>query len=394
MGTELRTAIRDEIEHVFGRKISSSRDCIQLSEDIYHRTQQQLNSNTLRRFFGLVKADYPPSKSTLTILSAYCGFFSTEDLINRKRPGDTGELIAQEGLVHYLVSLFCDIHIEDFTDKTFLSLVRQTIRFLNKNAVLADKFQSLVAKTKNGQEFYFEQFVNIDKFNYYYEDGLRYYLNEKPTRDARIFANSVFVYKYWLNDNHERVLRHAKEISEITQETLSPLPGTYITSRYFAALLFSVPGSARQVDQILINIYKYYSAIIGDVSNEQMLYFEYVVSEALILTGHYNDALYYLSQSEERKLKSEQFKYTISQHNFKLLKAVALLKTDNWDSAKKIFDEIKPSEFYFLNKKFSAIMYTYLSNQFQRTNVKSVEFMNSLVDETGFVKLKLILAEA
>ena len=391
MGSELKTAIRDEIEHVFGRKIGSSRDCIQLSEDVFRRTQHQLNPNTLRRFFGLVKADYPPSKSTLTILSAYCGFYSIEDLLTRNKPKENGELIAQETLVHYLVSLFCDITIDDFSDKTFLSLVRQTIRFLNKNAVLADKFQSLIAKTKNGQDYYFEQFVNIDKFNFYYEDGLRYYLNEKATRDARIFANSVFVYKYWLNDNQERVTRHA---IEITKESPSPLPNTHITSRYFAALLFSVSEVEEEVGQILINIYKYYSVVLGEIPNDQLLYFEYVVSEALILTGHYNDALYYLNQCETRKLKSEQFKFSISQHNFKLLKAVALLKTDNWISAKKIFDEIKPSEFYFLNKKFSSIMYMYLTNQFQRKNQKSVEFMESLVNETGFVKLKLILAEA
>jgi hypothetical protein len=60
--------IRNEMEHVFGRTIVSSRDCIQLSHDVFQKTRCQLNPNTLRRFFGLVKATYPPSHSTLTIL--------------------------------------------------------------------------------------------------------------------------------------------------------------------------------------------------------------------------------------------------------------------------------------------------------------------------------------
>ena len=73
MRVAIESAIKEEIVNIFGRRIVSSRDCIQLSDEIFHKTKLQLNPNTLRRFFGLVKAAYPPSHSTLTILSKYCG---------------------------------------------------------------------------------------------------------------------------------------------------------------------------------------------------------------------------------------------------------------------------------------------------------------------------------
>ena len=74
--------LKSEVEETFGRRIISSRDCIHLSEEVYFKSGYRINHNTLRRFYGLVKADYPPSTSTLTIISKYCGFNSLEEVIN------------------------------------------------------------------------------------------------------------------------------------------------------------------------------------------------------------------------------------------------------------------------------------------------------------------------
>lgn len=105
MRYQVESLIKNEIEHVFGRSIVSSGDCIQLSYDVFQKTSCQLNPNTLRRFFGLVKANYPPSYSTLTILSRYCGFHSIDEVAilhkeeTRQNP-DSGNVL------HYMVSLF------------------------------------------------------------------------------------------------------------------------------------------------------------------------------------------------------------------------------------------------------------------------------------------------
>jgi hypothetical protein len=389
MTSDLGTVIRQEIEHVFGRQIISSRDCIDLSADIFVKTQHQLNSNTLRRFFGLVKADYPPSKLTLRIFSRYCGFHSVEDIFNAKTKNADPELVEQESLLHYLISLFCETPVKDYCDKTFLSLVRHTIRFLNTNAALADKFQRLVAKTYNGQVFYFEHFVNIDKLNSYYEEGLRYYLIEKRNIEANIFANSIFVYKYWLNGNDQKL--HSKG-DKMSRQVFTASSNPHIVSRYYAALFFLLHAKGESSEEILIDLYKYYSLIIDKIGEDEIVYFEYVVSEALTLTGHYHDALYYVSQSEVRLSKSDQFKNSVSLQNLRLLKALAAYKTNDVEMAERLFDVIRPSEFYFLSKKFSGILYMYLANQFKRKNAKYQDSFFTLINETGFMKLKSLLA--
>ena len=65
MKNDLLPALRKELENSFGRKVLSSRDCLQMVDDIYQKTGYTINTNTLRRFFGLVKTDYNASPSTL-----------------------------------------------------------------------------------------------------------------------------------------------------------------------------------------------------------------------------------------------------------------------------------------------------------------------------------------
>src|SRR3977135_883719 len=93
----------------------------------------------------------------------------------------------------------------------------------------------MVAKTYNGQVFYFEHFVNIDKLNSYYDEGLRYYLIEKRSAEAKIFANSMFVYKNWLNGKEQKL---HKQRSKIPKQVFTASSNPYIVSRYYAALLF------------------------------------------------------------------------------------------------------------------------------------------------------------
>src|SRR3982750_406427 len=190
MDKHLLPALRKEIENSFGRKILSSRDCLQLVDDIFQKTGYNINGNTLRRFFGLVRTAYSASPSTLTILSKYCGFNSLDEIEKIAVNGATDASINSEEVLRYLISLFRDAPaLTTGEDHFFLSLVQQTIVFLERNPSLIDRFQREIAKTPAGQYYYFEQSVNMDRLNGYYGDGLRHYLRGKNTNEARIFAH-------------------------------------------------------------------------------------------------------------------------------------------------------------------------------------------------------------
>ena len=385
MRTEVEIVIRREIEQVFGRSIISSRDCIELSEEIFKRTQQQLNPNTLRRFFGLVKADYPPSQSTLSILSKYCGFYSVEDAYSQKKskPQDP-ESVDADSLIYYFDSLFREIHVRDNYDKQVFTLVKHTIRFLNDNPTVVDRFQRMISKTKNGQEVYFEQFVNTDKLNEYFGDGLRYYACEKNTAEAHLFSNSLQVFRYWLIDNTLKLKQHF-DLLPLEENFLSLK--YFVAGRYFAAQIFHAHVNKGSISEVLINIYKYHSLLVKEHSEYQRLHFEYVVAEALALCSNFPEALFYLDQTGSLPSKPVHHAF-FTEQNFKLIKSLCLYRLGRISEAGALFDELKPSEFLFITKKISGILYHYLASGLRRKNLKYRQSQSSMIKETGFVMLE------
>lgn len=386
MRYQVEALIKTEIEHIFGRSIVSSRDCIQLSYDVYQKTKCQLNPNTLRRFFGLVKATYPPSHSTLTILSKYCGFHSVDEVITLKKE-ETDTTPDAESVLHFMVSLFRDANVKDENDSTFLSMVINTLNFLSRNQSLADKFQSQIAKTKNGQEFYFEQFVNIDKLNSYYGDGLRYYYTEKQTVSAQVFAHALLTFRYWLTGNNDLVKKHAVIVS---QQKPDEVTEPFVCGRYFATLLYHAHTVNMQADDIILEAYKYHCNI-SDPAEKCISFprFELYMTEALILTGYSDEGLYYIDYAVKNyKEENDDTGRKKFLQYFNLLRAIALIKKGNYTAANELFDKINPADFYFLRKKFSNILYLLLNEKLKRQHVKHSQQLAVLLQDTGYYRLQ------
>ena len=385
MNLPVEFSIKKEIENVFGRRIVSSRDCIQLSDEIYQRTQTQINPNTLRRFFGLVKAETSPSNSTLTILSQYCGFQSLDE-VKRINKEDISPDSNAENFLHFLVSLFRNVQVKDEEDETFLNIALNTIYFLNRNPCLTEKFQIQVSKTKNGRIFYFEKFVNIDRLNSYYGNGLRHYYSENPDTKAQVFAHSLLVYRFWLTEERKILEKHFDIITG--QNVKAPLP-PFVYGRYLAALLYYADNNSQNTEKILLHIYDYYTSFPKSYASPCFPRFELYIIESLILTGHYEEGLYYIrevkkSYSEEAEI--DQWKFC---QNFLLFEAIALCKLNNQASAVAIFDKINPIQFYFLRKSFCNILYLILSEQLKKKqSPRQEEQLNQLIRETGFYRLK------
>ncbi len=385
MEQNLEIAIKSEIEQVFGRRVVSSRDCIELSDDIYHKTKFQLNSNTLRRFFSLVKAAYPPSQSTLSILSKYCGFHSPDDLLSIKKntPSQPADMVNRESVLHHLVSMLI-IEVKDGDDETFLNIVSQIIEFVTMHQFLADRFQSLISKTENGVKFYFEQFVNIDKLNSFYGDGLRYYIKGKGTEDAQAYATSIYILKDWLNGNDEGLKRN---MSQLLQERHVNFEQSFMYARYFAALLLNANLLKTDTYKILADIQDFHHSLVLEYQGTRVhMMFNYIICEVLALTGYYEEVLHYFQLVSIKKFVAKDGPLNYF-HNLLLLEAFSLYKLGQYNQAEKVFDKIKASKFCFLNTKFSHIIYLYLLRAIKPKNKGYDEQIQSLIAETGFLKL-------
>lgn len=386
MKLSIETTIKTEIESVFGRRILSSRDCIQLSHAIYHKTQHQLNPNTLRRFFGLVKTAYAPSQTTLGILSKYCGYYCVSEVA---RPAYEEAAVHHDpyDMLQFMVSLFRDVPVDNMEDKTFISLVYNTVGFLNRNPSFATRFQVEVAKTKNGQEFYFEKFVNIDKLNAYYGNGLRYYHNEKQTVNAKLFAYSLLVYRYWLTDQAPLLAKNYERLANVElDETITP----FIYGRYWAAAIYHADACGLPAEPVIQKAYAYYMTVAKEQAAASFPRFELYLAEALVLTGHSAEALFFIRQARKQEAQEDGFTHWKFSQNFLLLEAIAVSKLQNIERAAALFEKINPSQFYFLRKSFSNILYLHIVNRLKRQSPKHGEQLAGLIHETGFTRLRQV----
>jgi hypothetical protein len=377
------------VEENFGRPITTSRDCILLSEEIFGKTSFKINHNTLRRSFGLVKATYPPSSGTQMILLKYCGFDSLEELDHtRQKREKTSQVDKSVDILDYFVSIFRATQVKNSHDQTFLSLVKQTILFLQKHPDLKDKFQREIAKTKNGQDFYFEQFVNIDRLNSFYGEGLRYYLKEKKTPEAHIFAHALLCQRGWLSDNAATVKKH---FEEVYKKRLTKSIHPFVCGRHFASHLFFASINGLPSDKVLQDAHLMHAGLKPPEDHYHLFpCFEYTFSIALVLTGHYAEALFYLDHAFKHYPESHSYMEEGFFETLQLLKALALAKTGHRDEAKKIYTSLKPSRFYFLTKKTNTILYIQLGRHLNKTNPKLEAQLEQLVEETGFVRLRRI----
>lgn len=293
--SKVKEIISHEVEHMFGRKIVSSGDCKVLSDEIFAKTSHQLNQNTLRRLFGLVKADYPPSHSTLMILSKYCGFESIEDIYKvRSEPLSESDVINPDTILHFFISVFRETKKIEAYDTIFLNMIVQTIKFLNANKFLTDKFQRLISKTTSGSSYYFEQLVNVDSLNSFYGNGLRYYVKEKGTPEAENFMVSLYVFKYWLSGDDEMLIKTSDKLLLFANtENMHPC----MLARQFAAILFYHNVMRSDSEKTRQIIYKYFVDLEATETNKKFSnHFIYIISEALMLTGYPEEALMYLKK--------------------------------------------------------------------------------------------------
>lgn len=386
MELEHMNLLRQEVEKTFGRKILSSADCRYLSAEIASQAHFEVSFNTLRRFFNLMKPTHHPSLFTLNVLATYCGYLSYDNFkTSRQKVNEKAFDNQSDELLNYLIFLFKNAEVNSENDLTYLRLVQQTVIFLEQHTNIVDRFQKEIAKTINGQHYYFEHLVNIDKLNSFYGQGLHFYLQEKKQPEAQIFGHSLLCLRSWLTMNSEGVKKHFKELMRYA---LDKSLKSSVCGRFFASQLFYADMTGTCLEQICVRAREFYSSIAPVKDCFSLLYsFEMVMAEALILTSQYEEALYYI---EEIIIKVRRF--TLSFIDERLLETICLYKAIVYTHcgkkarAAEILHEINPYRFCTLSRQYLTILYLTIKNILKDKNCPN-EQIQHLAHQTGFNRL-------
>lgn len=371
-----------ELENTFGRKILSSRDCLQLVEDIRIKTGFSVNANTLRRFFGLVKSPYKPSPSTLTILLKYCGYNSLEELSDLNNRTLDGAAPTEESILHFLTSLYKSLPLVEGHNNTAELVVMQTIPFLDRHPGLVDAFQREVARTTSGRYYYYEMSVNMDRLDDYYGDGLFHYLRANPTPEGKIFAHSLLVLRYWLTHDKTQLDRHMQELMGIQVPSACP---SHILGRLMAARILYADIHHQSVDGILADATKYLvSLLAGSQGIAIPTYpdFELAVCEALVLTGHEVEGAEFIRRGNQLLSFSRK---PVAVSPFRLWEFIIFSKKN---PSRRTLPGTKPEKDLpsgnVLNRRYQNLVRIALT----KSNAKERKQLADLVAETGFLVFK------
>lgn len=382
---EMKPELLRETERVFGRKILNASDCQALSIDIFKRIQKKISLNTLRRAFNLMKTAYQPSLFTLDVLSEYCGYNSFSEF--GKREKKQHEPISGEmgSLIDFIFFLFRDNEIKQLHDSSYLALVNAVVINLEQWPHLIDQLQFRIAKTANGQTFYFEQFVNVDKINSYYGDGLRYYLHEKKKPLAQVFGHSMLCFGSWLAEDHAGLESHYRQvIRHNVDEHTEP----FLAGRYFASQIYYAHSAQAELHEPMEAARLFYEASTGlKINHKTFPGFEYVMAETLVLTGQYEEALFYIQEAIRKR--NNPVPAHIDARLFEsvyLFQATALAHLGKIEKARDVFESISTSNFSFLSRQFNSILYLLLKKVFDKRNFQDKQ-LQYLVKQTAFTRL-------
>lgn len=372
------------VESVFGKRVLTYTECTELSQAILRKTGTPVHVSTLRRLFGLVPSTHSPSAHVLHTLARYCGYASVDELIRFRQERDATES-KDENLLQYLILLFKDTEVPHTQDVTYLNLVRHTIGFLNQEPQLMNPFQRAIAQTKNGQDFYFEQFFNIDRLAGFYGEGLLYYLAEKKTPQAQIFGHALLANRAWLVMNDALFRKHAEAMCRYSLDSdLHPLN----SGRYFGIRLLQRKLEGIDPQSLLSEARNFLAAKEKEEkSYRQAPHFELTFTTNLVLAGEWEEVKHYCALAL-KKFSSlpgglpdgEVF------HGLYLFQGLAFALTGEKEEAGRLHQKIDVHRFYFLAKKYLTIFYLHLGALLKKRQ-KTEPQLQHLVAETGFTRL-------
>lgn len=76
MKAEEYNLIKKDLLIKIGKKVLYGKDCVRLAEQIHEKTNRQISSSTIKRFFGLISTRFNPSKYTLDTFAVFLGFIN------------------------------------------------------------------------------------------------------------------------------------------------------------------------------------------------------------------------------------------------------------------------------------------------------------------------------
>ena len=273
------TQLQKRVTEKFGKKIYTATDCENLAHDLKENLNEVVSSQTLRRFFGLIKATSKTSIFTLDLLSRYCGF---EDYENFRQSCCSGELEQFFGSG------------ED-NGKNFWTKSEQLCRDISGSPELLITTHYRLMSFPLVRKYFMENHPMRDMLGTVYSQYFLSYLKFNQTNEAKIFAYGFLFQSAFLLENDELLeLVHSK----VSETELTPDVHVIPAGLKFGVMLLYADYTGDEASFTkTFEMMKIFRAKYIPASRESVCSFEYTVLESLIFTGRTEEMRFLLENN-------------------------------------------------------------------------------------------------
>jgi len=380
--------LKGYIHQSFGKAITHSVECEQLSADVQRVTGQYLSPNTLRRFLGFLQSPFSPAPKTLNTLAAYTGFSNWPSYIQKEHKEEYSPMTIDQEI--NLILGFYQIDMKEEGDMNYHNACRNIALRIISNPALLEKLSPQLAKNPVSQIYFFERFPFIDGLCREYKRSVQLYL-QKKTGESKVFGQCLLLLSEFLCGNYKSVRMQFEKLKIHTPNT-SMHP--FVVARYIGSHILDRKVRNESIDDCVVESNKWNNYFLHKESNTfwQYPYFQHMMAGYYNLAGYFDEAYHLV-----RTVKYVQKKIEIEKGYMEALEIVSQLSHHKhqpeafkkWVRTTSCLEECVPffKKFYKL-QVLSA--YRNLLNEGKRKQEVATQ-ITDLVKQTGFRHFLLIM---
>lgn len=365
-------------EHKFGRTITTSKDCIDLTNALLKiNNSANLNSQTIRRLYGLVKNDFSPSIYTLDLLAQYVANSYWADY-NFKIQAENNTLALADWILDYYAN-------EKFGFTQVVDLIAESEDLQN---ILLVK----LAKLRSAHWMLFEHRPLRDSLNKKsYIKALEVYLDDKGTTEAEIFVYGMFFKRALLSENKNDIEKYYHIIEDTTlTKDVHNIP---------AGRKYGVPLVYYHLTRDEINFKKAFNEALTVRDNyiSRMDYngtnFDSTIIEHLLLIGRYEEIKIVWGLHIKSKVKYCTTTDSECYQQFNLLVEAYALGQQKFYKKIMKFDsnKMRVGERKYYNLFFLAYLIKFTKKSSQQKLIKLNIQFEELIEDTGYTYFKNLI---
>lgn len=373
--------LKKNIEKQFGKNIKTATDCDNLVSVIIRDCKTNISSQTLRRFFGLIKTTTGSSHFTLDLLSQYCGYGNFKDFSNACNNQEL-ELFFENS---------------EHTNHNYWDRSEQLCKQIVKSPELLVSTHHRLMSFPMARKYFMENHPLRDLLGSVYAQYFSAYLKYNTSNEAKIFAYGFLFQSSFLLQNTELMGLYYIKVKETRlSDEVHVIPAGL---KYGVQLLYADSTGNDNLFKKYFAEMKKTRLLYRKASEKSVCSFESTVLESLIFTNRTKE-MKFLIENNTFQLNNDE-DYIPSKrketHNevWKILCAVAYQKIGDRKNTEHFLNQINLKNLGTGWEKYYSLLYycVYFHSAQLEQKIECISKLKILIGETYFSYYQNFLME-